>query len=46
MTYGPGGGTGGGNVGIAVADLVRATRAYARIALAICARARTGAVVP
>ncbi len=42
VTYGPGGGTGGGNVGLAVADLARAARAYTRIALDVCSRPRGG----
>ena len=36
VTFGPGTGTGGGNSSIAVADLMRCARVYARTALAVC----------
>lgn len=36
VTFGPGGGTGGGNRGLGVDELVGAARIYARTALAIC----------
>lgn len=36
VTFGPGGGTGGGNRGLLIDELVAAARIYARTALAIC----------
>lgn len=36
VTFGPGGGTGGGNRGLAIDDLVAAARIYARAAVDIC----------
>lgn len=40
VTFGPGGGTGGGNRGITVDELVAASRIYARTAMAMCGQAQ------
>jgi acetylornithine deacetylase/succinyl-diaminopimelate desuccinylase-like protein len=46
VTFGPGQGTGAGNVSIAVDDLVSCARIFARTALEICSTPRAGARRP
>jgi hypothetical protein len=46
VTFGPGQGTGAGNVSIAVDDLASCARIFARTALEICSTPRAGARRP